>query len=101
MPQGLQVWDATGTMIVDTSTFILKDVGTAVVENTSTSTAYVSITVPPASTILVQTQADMTNTVVGGAGDVPTVLTDLANNRVSYKFEATGSSRMRVTALAY
>lgn len=43
MPQGLQVWDASGNIIIDTSTFILKEIATVSVNSGTSSSGSVSL----------------------------------------------------------
>lgn len=52
MPQGLQVWDAAGNLIVDTSVSVLRDLVATVVENTTTSVQTIAVAPPSEATVL-------------------------------------------------
>lgn len=97
MPQGLQVWDASGNLIVDTSTFVLKEISINTnVTASNTSDNFIPVTLPagavPAPSALV------TNS--GGSNDgPPDVEWDAANSRIKYRFGSTGSRQADIKML--
>jgi hypothetical protein len=98
MPQGLQVWDASGTLLIDTSTYVLKEIVAAVVVANTTATQFLATTLPPSSTILGAT----VNAPSGPSPvDLPEVIIDTANSRLQYKFESASGGDARINTMAF
>lgn len=98
MPQGLQVWDAAGNLIIDTSTYVLKSIVTTVASASTTATQEVTVT-PPGTTNLLTATASIET---GGAPiDAVDVNYDTSTNKLQYKFKTTGSYSARISALAF
>lgn len=99
MPQGLQVWDASGTLIVDTSVSVLRDFVTTSVSDTTTATQTVAIT-PPAATTAVITNAFITT---GADNDLPPETNyNSSTGNLEYKWNSATSSKVAaLRALAY
>jgi hypothetical protein len=98
MPQGLQVWDTSGTLIIDTSTYVLKSITSVVAEATTTAAQEVTV-LPPGTTNLIAASASIES---GSAPqDVIDVNYDVTNDKLQYKFKDTGSYFARINALAY
>ena len=97
MPQGLQVWNAAGTLIVDTRVSVLRELTTISTSATTTTTQTQAITVDP------------TQTVVGGArletgadfDAPPSVSYNSSTGNLEYKWGSTGSKTAKVQALVF
>lgn len=98
MPQGLQVWDASGTLIIDTSTYVLKEIVAAIVPANTTATQFLSTTLPPASTVIGATVRAATGS---SPVDLPEVQIDIANSRLQYKFESASGGNARINTMAF
>ena len=99
MPQGLQIWDASGTLILDTSTYVLKELAVVIAPSTTTSTQYLTTYIPPSSTIVGGTvrAADGSTAPI----ELPDLTIDIANSRLAYKFENTSGGNARIYTMAF
>lgn len=95
MPQGLQVFDSGGTLVVDTSTYILKEFAVYNVPLDG-SNSYVSLPpLPPASTVIA-------NVNTAGAAYEATVDVDVSLGRINYKTVDTFDGRYgEIRAMAF
>lgn len=96
MPAGLQIFDGSGNLFFDTSTFVVKELVLPTVSPTNTSTNYINVTVPNNVTVL-PTASNPYNQ--SNVGEVPAVSYDSVNSRIAYKYETTGSYNSRVGLL--
>ena len=98
MPQGLQVWDASGTLLIDTSTYVLKEIVAAIVVANTTATQFLATTLPPATTIIGATVRAPSG---ASPSDLPEVIIDVPNNRLQYKFESASGGNARINTMAF
>jgi hypothetical protein len=98
MPQGLQVWDASGTLIIDTSTYVLKSISTIVAPANTTALQQATVVAGGATNIIVASAAFQ-----GGSApqDAVAVNYNAATNKVQYQFKSTGSYSARINTLAF
>lgn len=98
MPQGLQVWDASGTLLIDTSTYVLKEIVAAIVPASSTAVQYLATTVPASSTVIGAAVKASSGT---APDELPDIQIDTANNRLQYKFESASGGNARINTMAF
>lgn len=99
MGQGLQVWDASGTLVVDTSVSVLRDFVVTSVSDTTTATQTISIA-PPANTTAVITNSFITT---GSDSDIPPETNyNGGTGNLEYKWNSATSAKVAaLRALAY
>jgi hypothetical protein len=98
MPQGLQVWDAAGNLLVDTSTFVLKELVVATVNGSNTSNNYVATAIP-ANTTVIPSAFFMSSS--SAVGTLPEVELETVNSRIRYRFESASGADVEIRSLAY
>ena len=93
MPQGLQVWDQWGNLVVDTSTFILKDLKIVTVTNSNTATNSIPVNIP-ANTVVVPSSSGVSssaNSSGGSYNDLPDV--SYSSGNLNYTWSAGGGTK--------
>ena len=92
MPQGLQVMDGQGRILVDTNRFVLREVAAIIADASNTSDSYVPIPPPNAENVIVSTNDRL---------DDPRVDTEYVGGAVRYRYNDSGYTNSRLCVLAY
>jgi hypothetical protein len=99
MPQGLQVWDGSGNLMLDTTTYVLKSFAVTVVSaNAATGQFDVAPMVPSASVVKAYSDIDSS---LPNTGTSPIVTYDSGNKKINYQFTKTGNYNVVIRGLAY
>ncbi|MES2987684.1 MAG: hypothetical protein V4808_07245 [Pseudomonadota bacterium] len=98
MPAGMQIWDAAGNLLSDTTTLVLRELVPFEVTSTDTATHSVPIPIDAGTTTVVQNDS---NGVPGdNSGEFVTTSIDHAEGEIVYKF-TTADRAARIRALQF
>lgn len=87
MPQGLQVWDASGVLIVDTSTLVYKEISIPTV----TASGSVTVAVPAGATLVAIPTVDYAQASTNAAPEV-----SISGGTVSYNYVGTTGYQSKI-----